>query len=80
MAYLFHDKSGNFSAKFRYRKREFTKRLHTRDREAAELGAARVDDTLMRLKRGLLTLPATAEPGEFIVSGGTGLLPKNWST
>lgn len=71
MAYLFSDKSGNFSVKFRFGKREFTKSLHTRDRRAAELGAARVDDALMRLKRGLLTLPDGAEPGEFIVSGGT---------
>src|SRR5271166_5256356 len=52
-------------------KREFTKSLHAKEETVADLGVARVNDALMRLKRGLLEMPPEAEPGEFIVSGGT---------
>lgn len=71
MASAILDKSGNFLVKFRWGKREFTKSLHTKDATVAEFGVARVNDTLMRLKRGLLEMPPEAEAGEFIASGGT---------
>jgi integrase len=71
MASAIRDRSGNYLVKFRWGKREFTKSLHTKEETVADLGVARVNDALMRLKRGLLEMPPEAEPGEFIVSGGT---------
>ena len=71
MASSIRDRSGNYLVRFRWWKREFTKSLHTTNETVANFGVARVNDTVMRLKRGLLTMPPEAEPGEFIVSGGT---------
>jgi hypothetical protein len=64
------DKQGNFLVKFRYGGRESTRSLETRDADIAEAGVRRVEETLMRLKRGWLALPPDAEPGVFIVSAG----------
>ena len=61
MASANRDRSGNYLVKFRWGKREFTKSLHTKDETVADLGVARVNDTLMRLKRGLLEMPTEAE-------------------
>jgi hypothetical protein len=71
MASAIRDRSDNYLVKFCWGKWEFTKSLHTKEETVADLGVARVNDVLMRLKRRLLEMPPEAEPGEFIVSGGT---------
>src|SRR5689334_12432305 len=70
MASLVKDKSGNYLAAFRWAGKQFTRSLDTRDETIAAAGVARVEETLMRLKRGWATMPSDAEPGIFIVSGG----------
>ena len=71
MASTIRDKSGNYPCQVPLGKAGVHQSLHTKDETVADLGVARVNDTLMRLKRGLLEMPSEAEPGEFIVSGGT---------
>jgi integrase len=70
MASLIQDKSGNYLAAFRWAGKQFTRSLDTQDEILAATGVARVEETLMRLKRGWATMPPEAEPGIFIVSGG----------
>lgn len=70
MAGLECDRSGNFLVRFRWAGKPYKRSLDTRDAAVAEAGAGRVDETLMRLKRGWLTMPEHAEPGIFIISGG----------
>jgi transposase len=70
MATKIRDKSGNFLVSFRFGGRQFTRSLKTREEAVASTGVARIDETLMQLARGGLTLPEGAEPGIFIVSGG----------
>jgi integrase len=71
MATLIHDKHGNCLVAFRWGGKQFTRSLDTKDPAVAKAGVARVEETIMRLKKGWATLPAEAEPGIFIVSGGT---------
>jgi hypothetical protein len=71
MASLVEDKSGNFLVAFRWAARQYTRSLDTKDREVAEAGVRRVEETLMRLKRGWDSLPAGCDPGTFIASGGS---------
>jgi hypothetical protein len=70
MASLVKDKGGNYLAAFRWAGKQFTRSLDTQDETLAQVGVARVEETLMRLKRGWATIPPEAEPGIFIVSGG----------
>lgn len=70
MASLVQDKNGNFLVAFRWAGKQYTRSLDTRDRDFAEAGVRRVDETLMRLKRGWASLPAGCDPGTFIASGG----------
>lgn len=71
MASLRYDgSSGIYSVRFRYGGKPFTRSLDTQEPERAEAARARVEETLMRLKRGWLQLPRDAEPGVFIVSDG----------
>jgi integrase len=70
MASLVKDKSGNYLVAFRWAGKQFTRSLDTRDETVAEAGVARVEETLMRLRRGWTTMPPDAEPGIFISSGG----------
>lgn len=70
MASLECDRAGNYLVRFRWGGKPFKRSLDTKDPAAAEAGVARVDETLMRLKRGYATMPPNAEPGLFIVSGG----------
>src|SRR6185312_3019594 len=70
MASLIKDRSGNYLVSFRWGGRQFTRALDTQDDTLATAGVAKVEETLMRLKRGWATMPAEAEPGIFIVSGG----------
>ena len=71
MATLIHDKHGNRLVAFRWGGKQFTRSLDTKDPTVARAGVARVEETIMRLKKGWATLPADADPGIFIVSGGT---------
>lgn len=70
MASLVKDKGGNYLVSFRWGGKQFTRSLDTRDAAVAQAGAARVEETIMRLKRGWADLPPDAEPGVFILSGG----------
>jgi integrase len=70
MATLIHDKHGNCLVAFRWGGKQFTRSLETKDPAVAKAGVARVEETIMRLRRGYSTLPDDAEPGSFIVSGG----------
>jgi integrase len=71
MASAVKDKSGNFLVAFRWAGRQYTKSLRTRNPKKAEAGVQRVETTLSGLKQGWLTIPEDADPGEFIISGGT---------
>lgn len=71
MASLVQDKNGNYLVAFRWCGKQFTRALDTRDAAVAGAGVARVEETIMRLKRGWATIPTDAEPGVFIVSAGT---------
>lgn len=76
MASLIQDKNQNYSIKFRFGRRpdgsqgEYTKSAGTKDLKQAEWVKFQVEDTLWRLDKGLLDLPADADAGEFIISGG----------
>jgi hypothetical protein len=71
MASLVEDKQGNYLVAFRFGKRQFTRTLETKDNDIALVAIARVEETIMRLKRGWLSMPPGAEPGAFITSGGS---------
>ena len=71
MASLVKDKQGNFLVAFRLAKQQFTRSLETIESEVALAAVARGEETIMRLKRGWLTMPDGAEPGAFITSCGT---------
>ncbi len=71
MASLVRDKSGNYLVAFRWASKQYTRSLDTRDPDVAEAGVLRVEETLMRLKRGWASLPAGCAPGTFIASGGS---------
>jgi len=70
MASKVEDKQGNYLVAFRWGGKQFTRSLDTKDPAIADAGVGRVEETVMRLKRGYLEMPADAEPGIFIVSGG----------
>jgi integrase len=74
MAYLRQDRAGNYVIAFRYPPgragRQYNRSLGTKDRRTAVLGLKRLDGTLDALRLGLLAMPAEAEPGEFLLSGG----------
>lgn len=70
MASLVKDKGGNFLVAFRWASKQYTRSLDTRDEAVAGAGVRRVEETIMRLKRGWATLPAGSDPGTYIASGG----------
>jgi len=70
MAHLRQDRNGNFLVAFRWQGVQFTRSLDTKDEALASTSTAKVEETLMRLKRGWLTIPDGVEPGRFIASGG----------
>jgi len=57
MASLVKDKGGNYLAAFRWGGKQFTRSLETQDETLAQVGVARFEETLMRLKRGWATIP-----------------------
>lgn len=70
MASLRKDRGGSYLVMFRWAGRQYTRSLDTRDQETAAIAVARVDETIMRLKRGWATVPEGVDPGVFITSGG----------
>lgn len=70
MASQVRDRQGNYLVAFRYAGKQFTRSLGTTDPAVAAAGVARTEETILRLKRGWLTLPPDADPGIFIASGG----------
>lgn len=71
MASLRFDKfSEIYYVRFRFGGRPFNRSLDTGSEEQARADLGRIEETLYDLKRGRLTIPEGAEPGEFIVTGG----------
>jgi integrase len=70
MASKVSDKHGNHLCAFRWGGKQYTRSLGTTDAAVADAGVAKVEETILRLKRGWLTMPADADPGTYIVSGG----------
>jgi integrase len=64
-------KDGIFHIRFRFQAKEFKKSLKTTDKDAAQAALCSVELTIHRLLTGLIRVPATVDPGDFIVSGGT---------
>jgi integrase len=62
--------SGRHHIRFRYGKTPFKRALRLEDDREAERVCAQIEETLKDLKRGRLVMPADAEPGAFILSGG----------
>lgn len=70
MAGLKQDKSGNFAVTFWYQGHQRTRSADTKDSEVAKTVKAGVEATLMRLKKGWLTIPEGVDAVDFIVNGG----------
>jgi len=73
MANLYHNASGVWRIRFRFDGRRYYRSLGTTDETEARGVKAVVEETLILLKRGRLTLPDGAGPDEaalFIISGG----------
>src|SRR5689334_16430147 len=71
MASAVKDKNGNYLVAFRWAGKQHTKSLKTQDPKQADAGVKRIEATLSALKQGWMSIPADADPAEFIVSGGT---------
>ena len=74
MASLVKDKGGNYLVAFRWATRQYTRSLDTRDADIAEAGVRRVEETLMRLKRGWASLTVRWTPLSRQKSGDPSLL------
>jgi len=70
MASLRKDKNGNYLVTFRWEGKECKRGLATRAEDVASLWLARVNETLMRIKKGWLVIPEGVDPAQFIASGG----------
>jgi hypothetical protein len=71
MASLFFDEaSEHFFVRFRYGGRSFKRSLGTGNEKLARAQASRVEETLIFLKNGRLTIPPHADPAAFIISDG----------
>jgi hypothetical protein len=62
--------TGRFHIRFRYGGRAFKRSLKVRDTREAEGIRGRVEETLLLLERGRLTMPGDADPATFILSDG----------
>jgi integrase len=77
MASLFLDQeSGNFYVRFRYGGRSFKRSLDTNNQKLARAHVARVEETLMLLGHGRLSIPPQADPVTFILTDGRKLTAK----
>jgi hypothetical protein len=65
-----------FVVRFYFQNREHKKSLKTRDADAAKAALNIVELTIHRLLTGQLQMPSDADPGDFIVSGGTWTSPR----
>lgn len=70
MASLVEDGAGNYLIAFRWAGRQYTRSADTRDASIAEASRLRVEEAIRLTKAGWLTMPADAEPGIFLMSGG----------
>ena len=70
MAYIKTDRAGNKVIGFRFAGREYTRSARTKDDRVARATKARVEDAIFRVESGYLTIPAGAEAGTFLYSGG----------
>ena len=71
MASLDKDEAtGRFRIRFRYGGQEFKRSLKVKESREAEGIRGRVEETILLLERGRLTMPEDAEPATFILSDG----------
>ena len=71
MASVSFDLSSNqFHVRFRFAGQAFKRSLKTANLKEATAALARVEETLSLLQRGVLELPAEADPATFLLSGG----------
>ena len=67
---LFDDKWQSFYVRFRYGGRSFKRSLGTANQKLARGQVARVEEMLLLLRRGRLTIPPAADPAAYILSDG----------
>jgi len=66
----FDPASNQFHIRFRFAGQAFKRSLKTAIQKDATAALARVEETLSLLQRGVLELPAEADPATFLLSGG----------
>jgi integrase len=66
----FDPASNQFHIRFRFAGQAFKRSLKTASQKDATAALARVEETLSLLQRGVLELPAEADPAMFLLSGG----------
>lgn len=72
MATLEYDEnSKRYRVRFRYGERPFKRSLKTTDCREAHDVLGRINDTVRMLEQGRIKMPPDADPGIFILSGGT---------
>lgn len=62
--------TGRFRIRFRYGGQEFKRSLRVKEAREAEGIRGRVEETIILLERGRLTMPQDAEPATFILTDG----------
>lgn len=67
---LFDNQSRTFYVRFRYGGRSFKRSLGTGNEKLARAHVARVEETIVLLRHGRLTMPPAADPAVFILSDG----------
>ena len=70
MAWLEHDRSGNFHLCFRLGERKFKKSLKTKDERSAGAACTRVEENIRLLEMGRLSIPVGANVAAFLLSDG----------
>lgn len=68
--FSFDPASSQFHIRFRFAGQAFKRSLKTANQKDATAALARVEETLSSLQRGVLELPAEADPATFLLSGG----------
>ena len=62
--------SGRFRIRFRLQGQEFNRSIKTKERREAKAILGRVEETIMLIERGRMTIPDDAELGQFVLSDG----------
>jgi len=71
MATIVHDEqSDQYHIRFRFAGRAFRRSLKTDQKSEATASLARLTETISLVRRGVLDLPAEADPVSFLLSGG----------